>query len=377
MKLLFVTTEDWFFASHFLGFARAAQEAGFEVAVACNTGDRAAFIEAAGIRVIPVAARRKSANPFALLGELKAHHAIFRREKPDIVHLVALKPMVIGGVAARLAGVERRVMALTGTGYLGVSPGIGAGLARLALRKLLRLVIGGRHAQYLFENRSDPAFLGLDADDAAHVTIVGGAGVDASPSTKPPLAYEGTLKVAVVSRMLWQKGIDTAVEAVHLARQAGIPVELSLYGEPDAANPRAISAAQLEEWSSRPGIKWHGGTRDVAAVWVSHHAACLPSRGGEGLPRTLLEAAASARAILTTQVPGCQDLVRDHVEGRLFPPGDAAALADIFRALTDNPDQIARMGAAARLRLEDGFTAPQVTDAVVALYRRMMVPPAS
>ncbi len=372
MKLLFVTTEDWFFASHFLGFARAAQEAGFEVSVACNSGERAGVIEAAGIRVIPVASRRKSASPLALLAEIGAHHAIFRREKPDIVHLVALKPMVIGGIAARLAGVERRVMALTGTGYLGVAPGIGATLARLALKRLLRLAIGGRGAQYLFENRSDPSFMGLDASDSSHVTIVGGAGVELSPGAIPPLPHEGTLKVAVVARMLWQKGIDTAVEATRLARQDGVGVELSLFGEPDAANPRALSAAQLRQWSSIPGVTWHGATRDVPAVWASHHAACLPSRGGEGLPRTLLEAAAAGRALLTTQVPGCQDLVHDRVEGRLFAPGDALALAAIFRSLADHPHEIARMGANARLRIEEGFTTAQVTAAVMALYRRMM-----
>ena len=121
--------------------------------------------------------------------------------------------------------------------------------------------------------------------------------------------------------MLWSKGIDVAVEAVRLARAKGAAIELSLYGAPDPSNPKAIPEKTLKAWSAEPGIAWHGATRDIAGVWREHHVACLPSRGGEGLPRTLLEAAACGRAIVTTDVPGCRTLVRHDVEGLLVPPG--------------------------------------------------------
>ena len=198
--------------------------------------------------------------------------------------------------------------------------------------------------------------------------MVGGAGIDADAVTPVSLPDGATLKVALVARMLWSKGIDLAVAAVRMARQQGADVSLSLYGTPDAANPGALSESQLQAWAREPGIAWHGRTRDVAGVWAQHHLCCLPSRGGEGLPRALLEAAASARAILTTDVPGCRDLVRDGIEGRVVAPNDAAALAAVLAALAGDRDAVRRMGLAARARLQDGFTDKDVNAAVVALY---------
>jgi glycosyltransferase involved in cell wall biosynthesis len=172
--------------------------------------------------------------------------------------------------------------------------------------------------------------------------------------------------------MLWSKGVDLAVEAVRLAQQRGAPVELSLFGTPDPSNPKAIPEATLREWSSAPEIAWHGPTRDIAAVWRDHHVCCLPSRGGEGLPRTLLEGAACGRAILTTDVPGCRALVRDGQEGLVVPPNDAAALADALVALAGDPALVVRMGEAARVRVLDGFTEADVMAAVQNLYRQAL-----
>ena len=172
--------------------------------------------------------------------------------------------------------------------------------------------------------------------------------------------------------MLWSKGIDVAVEAVRNARAQGAAVELSLYGAPDPANPKSIPDETLKAWAAEPGIAWHGRTEDVAAVWRDHHVACLPSRGGEGLPRTLLEAAACGRAIVTTDVPGCRTLVRDGTEGRLVPAGDAAGLAEALSDLSRQPDLVARMGAAARARVLDGFTERDVMESVKRLYSAML-----
>src|SRR3954464_12678018 len=150
--------------------------------------------------------------------------------------------------------------------------------------------------------------------------------------------------------MLWSKGIDVAVEAVRAARAQGAAVELSLYGAPDPSNPKAIPEETLKAWDSEPGIAWHGPTTDIAAIWRDHHVCCLPSRGGEGLPRTLLEGAACGRAVVTTDVPGCRTLVRDGVEGLLAPPGDAETLAAALATLAGDPTLVARMGEAARAR---------------------------
>jgi len=369
-KLVFVITEDWFFASHFLPMARAARELGLDVSVVARVRSHRDVIEATGAKVIPLEAERRSLNPMAAGYAAGQLAAILKSEKADLVHCIALKGILVGGFAAAMAGIPRRVYALTGSGFLGARTDLVARLSQRAVRLLVRGLETGK-TRYVFENTDDPRLLGLDpASD--RVTILGGAGVDPDRLRPSPLPSQPPLKVAVVARMLWSKGIDVAVEAVRTARAQGAAVELSLYGAPDPSNPKAIPEETLKTWSAEPSIAWHGATRDVAAVWRGHHVACLPSRGGEGLPRTLLEAAACGRAIVTTDVPGCRTLVRDGVEGRLVPPGDPGSLAEALVALSQEPDRVARMGEAARARVLDGFTERDVIDGVKRLYVSML-----
>jgi glycosyltransferase involved in cell wall biosynthesis len=371
-KLVFVVTEDWFFASHFLPMARAAREVGLDVAVVTRVRDHRAAIETAGGRIIALDVERRSLNPMAAGYAAGRIAAILRAERADIVHCIALRAILTGGAAAVMAGVPRRVYALTGLGFVGARTDLVGRAARGAMRALIRGPLETRQTHYLFENPDDPRLVGLDPADAGRVTIVGGAGVDPAAFEPAPLPPQPPLRVAVVARMLWSKGVDLAVDAARQARDGGTDVELSLYGAPDPSNPRAVPDATLREWSRAPGVAWHGPTRDVARVWREHHVCCLPSRGGEGLPRTLLEAAACGRAIVTTDVPGCRTLVRDGVEGVLVPPDDAAALAAALARLAADPALVARMGEAARARILDGFTERHVAEAVTAVYAKLL-----
>ncbi len=370
-KLVFVITEDWFFVSHFLPMARAARELGLDVAVVTRVRDHRAAIEATGARVIPLEAERGSLNPVTAglaAGQLAA---ILKDERADVVHAIALRGILIGGTAAMMAGIPRRVYAPTGLGLMGARTDAVGRLARIGLRLTIR-ALDTRQTRYLFENPDDALLLGLDPEDRARAALVGGAGIDADAFEPAPLPPQPPLRVALVARMLWSKGVDLAVEAVRQARAAGAAVELSLYGAPDPSNRRAIPEATLRAWGAEPGIRWYGSTRDVAAVWRDHHVACLPSRGGEGLPRTLLESAAAGRAIVTTDVPGCRRLVRDGIEGLVVPPDHAEALARGLAELAADPARVARMGAAARARVLDGFTERAVMEAVKALYREAL-----
>ncbi|GJE56353.1 glycosyltransferase family 4 protein [Methylobacterium thuringiense] len=371
--LAFVVTEDWFFASHFLPMARAAVAMGLSVAVITRVRAHRAVIEAAGARVIELEAERSSLNPMAAGYAAGQLAAILKALKADIVHCIALRGILVGGTAAAMTGIPDRVYALTGLGLLGAREDRTGKLARLALKGLIRGPLASRRTRYLFENADDARALGLDPSDTA-VTIVGGAGVDPDAFVPRPLPPPPPLEVAIVARMLWSKGIDVAVEAVRLARGQGAAVALSLYGAPDASNRRAIPEATLRAWS-RDGVTWHGPTRDVAGVFAAHHVGCLPSRGGEGLPRTLLEAASSGRAILTSDVPGCRDLVRDGVEGLLVPPGDAQALAAALMRLAGDPALVERMGEAARARiLQGGYTEAAIGSAVAGIYSELLSP---
>jgi glycosyltransferase involved in cell wall biosynthesis len=172
--------------------------------------------------------------------------------------------------------------------------------------------------------------------------------------------------------MLWSKGVDLAVEAVRLARAEGAKVTLTIHGAPDPSNPKAIPETTLKEWAARPGITWAGPTRDIEGVWKAHHLCVLPSRGGEGLPRTILEAASCGRAILTTDVPGCRSFVRDGQDGMVVPANDAAALARALVAFARAPGLAERMGANARARLLDGHTERDVMNGVKALYLSLL-----
>ncbi|WP_427026029.1 glycosyltransferase family 4 protein [Aureimonas ureilytica] len=370
-KLLFVVTEDWFFASHFLPMARVGVELGLEVVVVARVRDHAGVIEATGARVVALEAERRSVNPLHATATVRKLAAILRRERPDIVHCISLKPILIGGLASRLAGVKRQVFALTGLGFLGARQD----KAAQGLRRMLRLVVraglqrAGTH--YLFENRDDPRLLGLDPD-APDVTVVNGAGIDPERYRETPLPDGPTLRLALVARLLWSKGVDTAVEAVRLARSRGVDATLDLYGAPDPSNPKAVPLGTLDAWTREDGVRWHGATRDVAAVWRAHDVAILPSRGGEGLPRTLLESAASGRAMLTTDVPGCRDLVRDGVDGYVLPVGDADGFARRIGELAADRALLHKMGASAARRVREGYTERDVMDAVAALYRRML-----
>jgi glycosyltransferase involved in cell wall biosynthesis len=373
-KLLFVVTEDWFFCSHFLPMARAALADGFSVAVACRVRDHGDPITALGCRLLPLEADRKTLNPMAILNTISGMRRLIAAENPDIVHLIALRSIVVGGLAARLEGVSRRVVALTGMGLLGAAATIKVKLARLGIRAFISQIVDSDDTRFLFENRSDPALLGLDPDDRAKVTVVGGAGIDPEIFRPDPLPDQPPLKLAMITRMLWSKGVDTAVAAVLKAQAAGADVTLSLYGAPDPGNPKAIPEATLRDWDALPGIRWHGRITQSAApaVWAAHHAAVLPSRGGEGLPRTLLEAAGCGRAILTTDVPGCRDLVRGGKEGLIVPPDDPDALSRAILALASETHWIASMGAAARERVLIGYTEQMVGRSVVHLYRSML-----
>jgi glycosyltransferase involved in cell wall biosynthesis len=370
MKILYLVTEDWFFASHFLPMARAAREAGLEVVVAARIRDHVGQLAAEGLRVIPLNIERKSLGVLEGLRNVTLTYRVVRAEQPDIVHCIALRPVLLGGLSARLAGARALVLAPTGLGQLWVEQGL---LAR-AMRSVIRFMIGclrGPRTRFLFENRDDPGEFHLDPA-GPEVTIVGGAGVDPADFPAQPEPSAPPVKVAVVSRMIAAKGIADAVEAVRRARSLCAPIELNLYGAPDPSNRDAISEELLRRWSREPGITWHGRTEDVARVWREHHVAMLLSYYREGLPRTLLEAAAAGRPIITTDAPGCRELVRHRREGILVPPRDVDAAARALTELAGDPALRQRLGMAASARVKEAFTEEAIKQAVGGLYRALL-----
>ena len=372
-KILYLVTEDWFFVSHFLPMAQAARDCGLQVVVATRVRADGERLKAEGFSVIAIESRRGSFSPLRSLRDFIQALKIVREERADIVHCIALRPVVIGGVAAKLAGTGALVVAPTGLGHLWIERGIAVRFARRIVSAIVGSWLRGPRTRYLFENRDDPREFGLDPDERRrhHRRRRRRRPGKISCSEAPPAP---PLKVAVVSRMIRPKGIVEAVDAVRRARAAGAPVELHLFGDPDPDNPRSIPQATLEQWSAEPGITWHGHEADVAQVWRQHHVAMLLSYR-EGLPRSLVEAAAAGRPIVATDVAGCREVVRDGQEGILVPLGDIDAAARALTTLAADPDLRYRLGAAANARFHERFTADAVRQKVRNLYLSLAPPP--
>jgi glycosyltransferase involved in cell wall biosynthesis len=368
-KILYLVTEDWFFVSHFLPMARAAAAAGFEVVVATRVGEHAGTVKTAGFRLIAIDSERHSTGVLKVLRYVARTFTIIRNENPDIVHCIALRCVILGGVAARLGGARALILAPTGLGYLWLQQG----LLICAVRAVVSTVVGswlrGSRTRYLFENRDDPPEFGLSADDA-DVTIIGGAGVDPTALPMYPEPIAPPVKIAVVARMIRPKGIEEAVAAARRAQAKGAAIELHLFGAPDPANPTTFTDADLRRLSAEPGIFWHGRAADVAQVWRDHHIALLLSYR-EGLPRALVEAAACGRPIVTTIVAGCREVVRNAKEGFLVPCGDIDAAANALVALAASASQRQEMGLAANARFCKRFTEDIVMAEVGKLYRAL------
>ncbi|MGE3147546.1 MAG: glycosyltransferase family 4 protein [Pseudorhodoplanes sp.] len=367
-KILYLVTEDWSFCQHFLPAARAARSAGLDVVVAGRMRAHRKQIEAEGFRAVPLENERRSLGPAEILASVWRMVRIIRSENPEIVHCLALRMVVLGGIAAKLAGARSLVLAPTGLGHLWIVNGPVERLLRPLVRFLVGTVLNGRRTFYLFENLDDPKEFGLDPAD---VTRIGGAGVDPAQFPLSPEPAAPPVKVAVVARMLKPKGIAESVAAVRRAREAGAPVELHLFGAPDPSNRTSCSEDELRGWSDNRTIFWHGSAADIPAVWRDHHVAMLLSYR-EGLPRALTEASASGRPIVASDVTGCREVVRDGTEGFLVPLGDTGRTAQALIRLANEPDLRAKLGQAAHERFMQRFSEDKVMETARGLYRRCL-----
>lgn len=368
MKLLFVVTEDWYFVSHRLPLAVAAQAAGFDVAVATREGRQADVIRSAGIRLIPFTLSRRGGSP---LREVLALWHLYRRERPDLVHHVALKPVMFGALVARLARVPAQVNAVAGLGWLFTSTSGIVRLVRPGLRRMLAHLLNRPHSLTIVQNPEDWALLERSGVPAASLRLIRGAGVDVKvfcPGTPPP----EPVCIVLVSRMLWDKGVGEFVEAARRLTEAGVNARFVLVGDPDPANPASVPESTLRSWHGQHGVEWWGRREDMPAVLQMAHIACLPSYR-EGLPKSLLEATACGLPIVTTDAPGCREVVRDGVNGLLVPIRDAATLASALRKLIDDPVLRRSMGERSRLLAETEFGLETVIAQTLAVYREVCI----
>jgi len=367
--LVYLVTEDWYFMAHRVPMALAAQRAGFDVHVVTHVDKHRAAIETLGFHLHAVDWRRGSIDPFAFLNSIRAVRRHYRAIAPDLIHHVALQPTIVGSLAAwSLTSV--RLNALTGLGFVFTSATLKALLLRPVVGLLLRYVLSNSRAAVLVENPDDRgAVKALGVADNRIFTIAG-SGVETDklmPLPEPP----EPITAAFAGRLLNDKGVRTLIEAHDILGRRGQPVHLLIAGEPDPANPASIPDKEIAEWSRRPGIKLLGHVADIRNVWKDAHIAVLASRR-EGLPMSLLEAAACGRPIVASDVPGCRQVARSGFNAFLVPPADAAALADAIAKLSCDKELRHKFGEAGRKMVESEYSAKRIGSEIVALYRRLL-----
>jgi glycosyltransferase involved in cell wall biosynthesis len=365
LRLLYVVTEDWYFLSHRLPMARAAKAAGFEVHVATNVADGAEAIKREGFVLHRVAFARGRASPRAAIATVLALRRVLRSLRPAIVHHVAIQPTVLGSIAAVGLSITS-VNAITGLGYTFIAETPKARALRWLIGMVLRLLVDRGRNIALVQNPDDRTLLQKLGIRDDHIALIPGSGVD-TDRLRPTPEPTDPVTVAFVGRLLDDKGVRTLVAAHRLLATKGAAVMLLLAGTPDPANPASISKAEAESWSREPGITWLGHVSDIATVWARAHIAALPSRR-EGLPKSLLEAAACGRPMVATDVPGCREVVIAEQTGILAPVDDQHALAAAIERLAASPDLRARFGTAARKLAVERFAAEAIGRAVVDLY---------
>jgi glycosyltransferase involved in cell wall biosynthesis len=370
--LLFLITEDWYFWSHRRSIARAAKESGFEVSVATRVGGHRELIEADGIRLLPIRLTRRNRNPFRELSAIAELISIYQTVRPSIVHHVGIKPVLYGSFAARVARVPAVVNALAGLGYLFVAEGRRAPILQYLARLAYRLALRGKCSRVIFQNDENRnLFVENGLVKESQAVLIKGAGVNLEE-----FRYEaepnGTPVVMLAGRLLWNKGIGELVEAVELLRAAGTQCRLVLVGVPDLDNPLAVPVEVLERWRAEGKVEWWGRRDDMPNVLAQSNLFVLPTTYGEGVPKILLEAAACGRAIITTDAPGCREVVRAGENGLLVPPRDPEALADAIRTLLSDGSLRTRMGTHGRRIAQAEFSEQRVVAETLAVYRSLV-----
>lgn len=374
LKVIFFANTEWYLYNFRLPLAKYLRDQGLEVVMLSPPGRYGPLLEREGFRWIPLDMQRRSLNPARELALIRRLSAVYRAEKPDIVHHFTIKCVVYGSLIAGWHRIRYRVNAVTGLGFVFSDHRFTTRLLRPVVRGLMRAALAGGHSRLILQNVDDvAAFTSAGLVTPARMHLIRGSGIDTErfrPSDTRARAA-APMRVLLASRLLWDKGVREYVEAARRVRGQTASVEFLLAGTPDDGNPASVPAAQVEGWQREGAVTYLGHIADMPGLLKEIDVVVLPSYR-EGAPRSLLEAAACGLPIVTTDVPGCREVVQDGVNGILVPPRDAAALAAAILRLYEHPDQRARMGRAGRETALKEFDQRRVLQETFAVYRQLL-----
>ncbi len=369
--IAFVVNNPAYFVSHRMGIGLRLLSEGHVVHV-IGPGLCPEVLVGHGFIYHEVSMSREGKNPLAELSTIYALYSLFKTLKPDVVHLVTIKPYLYGGIAARLVGIKAVVSAVAGLGILFSQNTLKSRFLRAMLYPLYRFAFAHPRQKVIFQNHDDKALLQRFARlPNEKAVVIRGAGVDLAsyPFLPEP---QGEIVVSLASRLLKDKGVVEFVEASRILRQRAVSAIFWLIGTPDPGNANTVTQAQLDAWEKEGLVKCLGYRTDIADIFAQSNIITLPSCYGEGLPKVLIEAAACGRAIITTDHPGCRDAIEVDETGLLVPIKDSTALADAIELLIANPEKRKYLGQAGRRLAESVFDVEKVIDEHINIYDQLL-----
>lgn len=371
-KLLFVVNAPEFFVSHRSIIAKAALRQGYEVHIASADGMAVSDIKAMGCVHHSIDFARSGQNPLGELATLAQLIKLFRDLKPDLLHLITIKPVIYGGLAARLVKVVGVVAAVSGLGTVFLAQSRWGRLRRRLVQLLYRQAFNHTRLAVIFQNPDDrDTLLNAGALRVDQVKMIRGSGVELDRYPVVPEPKGERAVVVMASRLLKDKGVEEFVEAARILKRRGIAVIMRLVGDRDSGNPSSVSQDVLDVWQQEGVVELPGYSTDVAAEYGKANIVCLPSYR-EGLPKALVEAAACGRAVITTDVPGCRDAIEAGKTGLLVLVKDAQSLAAAIQKLVENPEMRAAMGREGRKLAEQAFSAEMIVAQHLDIYRELL-----
>ena len=378
-KVILFANTDWYLYNFRLSLARKLRELGHEVVLLSPPGEYGPQLRALGFRWEPAPMVRRSLNPLREVTLLMWLVRFLRRERPDLVHGFTIKCAVYGSLSSRLAGVAVRVNAVAGMGYVFSSRDVKAVVLRPLVRRVMRMAFGGKRSMLILQNPDDLAlFRTANIVDERAIRVIKGSGVNISrfkPRSEEAEPLEAQpLRVVLAGRLLWDKGIAEYVEAARILKAEGRSVRCILAGTPDPGNPAAVDENLLRGWVRDGLVEWLGHVSDMPALFAGTDVAVLPSYR-EGLPKSMIEAAACALPLIITDAPGCREVVGiDGEEGLMVPVRDGRALAGAIRRLDDDRALARKLGEAARQKALREFDEQIIIERTLAVYREVLEP---
>jgi len=369
--IIYFVSEDWYFCSHRLPIARKALIKGFKVVVVAKVSKYGSVIESEGFELAPIEIQRGGWNLSSEFKTILALYAYYKKYKPDIVHHVAIKPVIYGTIVARVIGSIKVVNAMAGLGFVFISNKKKVKLLRFFIHKLFRFLFNNKNVRLILQNKDDLRyFLKNKLIKKDLVTIIRGSGVDIKKFI-PVEECMGIPIVMLASRMLWDKGVGEFIEAAKILKQEGVEARFVLVGDSDPENPASIPNAQLSEWHELGIVEWWGERGNMHEMLTQAHIVCLPSYR-EGLPKVLLEAASCGKPIIATDVPGCREIVHNGENGILVPLKNSTALASAMKELINNPEKRKIMGINGRRLVENEFSEEIVVSQTLKVYQELL-----